>query len=98
LQQNARQDAAGSYPEGRENHPADTPAVVRHGESGGAGAYEQGETIALIAAALIAPQPATLNTLATKSCQGAVEVAQPRTPAARQSAPAFVTATAPKRR
>src|SRR5271166_7177456 len=30
------------YPERREDHAADTPAVVRHRESGGAGADEPG--------------------------------------------------------
>src|SRR5438132_957340 len=57
-----------------------------------------GETMALRAAALIAPQPAPLSALTTNSCQGAVTVAQPITPAARQSAPALVTAAAAKRR
>jgi hypothetical protein len=58
----------------------------------------QGETIALSAAALIAPQPAPLSAVATNSCQGDTAVAQPRTPSARQSAPAFVTVGTPKRR
>ena len=57
-----------------------------------------GETIAFTAAALIAPQPVPLSTLATKSCQGVIAVAQPKTPAAKQSAPAFVTFAAPNRR
>jgi len=50
----------------------------------GRGCTNQGETIAFTASALIAPQPEPLSTLATKSCQGAVEVAQPRIPAAGQ--------------
>src|SRR6185312_10619634 len=58
----------------------------------------QGETIALSAAALIAPQPAPLSALTAKSCQGSVTVAQPIIPAANESAPAFVTPAAPKRR
>ena len=58
----------------------------------------QGETMALSAAALIAPQPAPLSALTANSCQGAVTVAQPTIPAASDSAPAFVTVAAPKRR
>ena len=57
-----------------------------------------GETMALMAAALMAPQPAPLSAVATNSCHGSVAVAQPRMPTARESAPAFVTADAPKRR
>jgi hypothetical protein len=58
----------------------------------------QGETMALRAAALIAPQPTPLRTLTANSCQGSVTVAQPRIPAASDNAPALVTAAAPKRR
>src|ERR1700680_3969423 len=58
----------------------------------------QGETMALRAAALIEPQPAPLSALTTNSCQGAVTVAHPTVPVARQSAPTFVTAAAPKQR
>ena len=52
----------------------------------------------LTAAALIAPQPAPLKTLAANSCHGAALPAQPRMPAARHSAANFVTAIAPNRR
>src|SRR5215469_13276680 len=58
----------------------------------------QGETIALIAEALVAPQPAPLNKPATRSCQGVATVAQMRTPVAMQIDPAFVTVAVPKRR
>ena len=58
----------------------------------------QGETIALTAAALSATHPAPLKMVAAKSCQGDVATAHPSTPAASASAPARVTAGRPKRR
>ncbi len=58
----------------------------------------QGDTMALMAAAPVAAHPAPLKTVATKSCQGDAAAAQPRTPTARDSAPALVTAGMPKRR
>src|SRR5687768_993899 len=57
-----------------------------------------GETMALMAAALIAPQPAPLSAVAANSCQGIVAVAQPRMPTAIESAAALLTPAAPKRR
>src|SRR5436190_23549806 len=83
---------------GKKITPPILPPLYAMARAVGRARTNQGETIALTAAALIAPQPAPLNTLATKSCQGAAAVAQPRTPVARQSAPAFVTVAAPKRR
>ena len=56
-----------------------------------------GETISLTAAAPIAAQLAPLNSVATKSCQGAVALAQPTTPTAKKIEPAFVAAGTPKR-
>ena len=46
----------------------------------------QGETIALMAAALMPPQPKPLSSVAANSCQGAVATAQPQTPMASASA------------
>src|SRR5471032_2732675 len=57
----------------------------------------QGETIALSAAALIVPHPAPLRVAAAKSCHGNAAVAQPMTPVPINSAPIFVTIAAPKR-
>jgi hypothetical protein len=56
-----------------------------------------GETTALTGAAPIAAQPAPLKSVATKSCQGAVALAQPRMPTAKEIAPAFVATGTPKR-
>jgi len=58
----------------------------------------QGETITLTAAAPIAAQPAPLSSVAIKSCQGAVALAQAKTPTANRTAPALVTSATPKRR
>ena len=58
----------------------------------------QGETMALMAEALIAPQPSPLSAAAAKSCQGSPAAAHPQQPAARQMAPALVTVAEPKRR
>ena len=52
----------------------------------------QGDTMALMAAAPMAAQPAPLKIVAAKSCHGDVAAAQPRTPIASDSAPALVTA------
>src|SRR3984893_15219636 len=57
-----------------------------------------GETIALIAAALMAAQPNPLSAVAKRSCHGAVALAQPKMPTATSTAPAFVTRAIPKRR
>src|SRR5262245_57786724 len=57
----------------------------------------QGDTSALIAEALVAPQPAPLKTAATKSCHGADAKPQPRTPRVRDEIPALVTVAAPNR-
>ena len=46
----------------------------------------QGETIALIAAAPVIAQPAPLSAVAANNCQGAAASAQPSTPSARQHA------------
>lgn len=56
-----------------------------------------GETIALTGAAPIAAQPASLKSVETKSCQGAVALDQPRMPTAKEIAPAFVATGTPKR-
>jgi hypothetical protein len=56
-----------------------------------------GETIALMAAAPIAAQPAPLSSVAPKSCQGSTARAQPAMPAASDSTPSLVTAGTPKR-
>ena len=53
--------------------------------------------IALMAAALIAIQPAPLKKVATRSCHGASATAQPTTPTASETAPALVIAGTPKR-
>jgi hypothetical protein len=57
-----------------------------------------GATIALIAAAPVAAQPAPDSSVAANNCQGCSASAQPSTPAAALTAPARVTATRPKRR
>jgi hypothetical protein len=64
--------------------PPILPPLYAMARAAGRTRTNQGKAIALTAAALIAPQPAQLNPLATKGCQGAVEVAQPRIPAAGQ--------------
>jgi len=58
----------------------------------------QGDTIALIAAAPVAAQPKPLNSVAAKSCHGSRAKAQPRRPSAAATDAARVTATRPKRR
>jgi|SRR6476469_3830076 hypothetical protein len=58
----------------------------------------QGETMALTAAALVAAQPAPLSASAGSSCHGSAATAQPATPTASASAPALVVAATPKRR
>src|SRR5215469_12445662 len=78
--------------------PPILPPLYAMARAAGRERTNQGETIALTAAALIAPQPAPLNTPATKRCQGASALAHPRIPTARQIAPAFVAVAAPKRR
>jgi hypothetical protein len=45
----------------------------------------------------IAAQPAPLSSVATKSCQSAAALAQPRTPTAKKIAPAFAILGIPKR-
>src|SRR5438874_2292796 len=55
----------------------------------------QGETIALTAAPPVAAQPAPLNKVAAKSCQGAAATAQPSTPRPVASAAALVTVAMP---
>src|SRR5438477_8918506 len=57
--------------------PPMLPPLYAMARAVGRARTNQGETIALTAAALIAPQPAPLNTLAIKSFQGAGGVAQP---------------------
>ena len=61
---------------------ADAAAVVGHGQRRRPRAHEPGRDDALSAAALMPPQPAPLSSVATNSCQGAVALAQPRTPSA----------------
>src|SRR6185503_13073448 len=56
----------------------------------------QGETIALIAAALIPPQPSPLGRAAAKRCHGSAATDHPKAPAARQSAAVLVTTPAPR--
>jgi hypothetical protein len=51
----------------------------------------------LTAATPIAAQPAPLNSVETKNCQGAVALAQPRTRTAKKIAPAFVVIGMPER-
>ena len=58
----------------------------------------QGDTIALIAAAPVAAQPKPLNSVAAKSCHGSRAIAHPRIPSTAATAPARVSATNPKRR
>src|ERR1700722_1702991 len=58
----------------------------------------QGDTMALIAAAPVAAQPKPVNSVAAKSCHGSRASAQPRKPSAAATDAARVTATKPKRR
>ena len=58
-------------------------------------AANQGDTIALIAAAPSDTQPAPLNIVARKSCQGSRAAAQPTTPTERIAAPPIVVAGRP---
>ncbi len=58
----------------------------------------QGETMPLIAAALVAPHPAPVSRLAAKNCHGAALTAQPTRPPARHSAAILVARAVPRRR
>src|ERR1700726_3162453 len=57
-----------------------------------------GDTMAGMAAPLVAAQPTALDAAATKSCQGSEAIDQPIVPPARPSAPIRVISVRPKRR
>ena len=65
---------------GEKMTPPMLPPLYAIASAAGRVRTNQGETSILMAAALIAPQPAPLSKVDAKSCQGAAATAQPKTP------------------
>ncbi len=83
---------------GEKMMPPTLPPLYAMPSAAGRERTNQGETIALTAAALIAHQPAPLSKAATKSCHGAAATAQPKVPSASDRTAALVMTGTPNQR